>query len=281
MAKVTAEIMEGDEESDLESFFVKACGIDLRAYHKDRRILTKEIFEANFDNIMEIVEKRASSRKTYLVLGYFILITGAFLPEGLRTKIVDASKWEHEKGYWDGRFVRKRKFYLKDLREKVKAHRPGVKLHLVHLKNANDEDFTHGVIGLDQFWDCVDSGRITSKRHINLDSCGLTTIPEPIFMLDSLETLSLDNNNIRNISHLVRNLISLKRLCLDGNQLRILPVEIANLESLEVLSLERNRFKELPSFITGLRSLKKIYLRNNFINNIPLYLQKSEIFTLL
>lgn len=271
MAKVTAEIMEGDDESDLESYFIKACDIDLRAYHKDRRILTREIFETSFDNIMEIVEKRAFYRETYLVLGYFILLTGAFLPEDLRAKIIDASKWEHEKGYWDERLIRERKFYLKDLREKIRAHKPGVKLHLVYLKNTNDEDFTNGVIGLDQFWDYVDSGKISSRKHINLDSCDLTAIPDPILKSNSLESLSLDYNKIEQIPKSIAKLSTLKRLYLNGNFLRTLPEEISDLSSLEILFLEENQLENLPTSIKNLKSLK-IFLRNNFMTKHSLYL---------
>ena len=281
MAKITAEIMEGAEESDLESFIVKACGIDLRAYHKDKRILTRKIFEARFDKIMEVVDKRASRRKTFLVLGYFILFTGSFLPEVLRAKIIDASKWKHEKRSWEKQFVRERKFYLKDLREKIRAHSPGLKLHLVRLKNINDLDFTHGVIGLNQFWEYVESGRYQKVKHINLDGSNLSTIPAPIFDFTSLQTLSLDNNNIHNIPCLIRNLTSLKKLFLDGNQLSTFPLEIVELESLEVLSLDSNQFKILPPFITSLKSLKELYLKNNYITKTPTLLQGNKILTVL
>ena len=281
MAKISAEIMEGDEESDLESFIVKACGIDLRAYHKDKHILTRKIFEARFDKIMEVVDKRASRRKTFLVLGYFILFTGSFLPEVLRAKIIDASKWKHEKGTWDEKFVRERKFYLKDFREKIRAHKPGVKLHLVHLKNINDEDFTDGVIGLDQFWDCVESNRYLSIKHINLDSSNLATIPTQIFDFASLKTLSLENNKIRNIPKLIQNLTSLEKLFLDGNELSTFPLEIVKLESLEILILSNNQFKVLPPYITSLKSLKEVYLKNNYIAKIPTLLQRGKILTIL
>ena len=281
MAKITAEIMEGDEESDLESFIVKACGIDLRAFHKDRRILTRKIFETNFDKIMEVIEKRSSRRATYLVLGYFILFTGCFLPEDLKFKIIDASRWEHEKGSWDERFVRERKFYLKDFREKIRAHKPGVKLHLVYLKNVHDEDFSDGVIGLDQFWDCVESGRSKSIKHINLDSSNLAKIPTPIFDFTSLETLSLENNNIQTIPRLIRNLTLLKKLFLDGNQISTFPLEIVELESLEVLSLDNNQFKVIPPFVAKFRSLRELYLKNNFITETPTLLHDNKILIIL
>ncbi len=277
MAKLTAEIMEGDEESDLASFFIKACGINLKDYHNDDRVLTRDIFEDSFDKIMKIVERRSSRRKTYLVLGYFILLTGSVLPDDLTTKIIDASKWEHEKGLWDKRFVRERKFYLKDLRDKIRAHKPGVKLHLVRLKNTNDEDFIHGVIGLDQFWDYVDSGKICSVKHINLDSCGLSSIPEPIFGLKDLESLSLDHNRLRHIPKLIANLTSLKKLYLDDNHLQELTDAIGNLSNLEILFLEKNKLKTLPASIKNLTSLKVIYLRNNLITIIPTYLNSSLV----
>lgn len=226
---------------------------------------------------MKVVEKRTSRRKTYLVLGYFILFTGSDLPDGLRTKIIDSSKWKHEKGLWDQSFVRKRKFYLKDLRDKIRAHRPSVKLHLVHLKNIDDEDFNHGTIGLDQFWDYVESGRIYSVRHINLDSCGLSAIPEPIFGLKNLESLSLDHNKLRCIPKLIANLTSLKKLYLDDNHLQVLPDVIGNLTNLQILFLEKNNLKMLPASIKNLKSLKEIYLRNNLITVIPTYLDSSLV----
>lgn len=277
MAKLTAEIMEGDEESDLESFFIKACGLDLRDYHKDNRILTRNIFEKNFDKIMEIVERRDSRRNTYLVLGYFILLTGSYLPDDLKIKIIDASKWEHEKGLWDDKFVRERKFYLKDLRDKIRSHKPGVRLHLIRLKNTNDEDFTQGVIGLDQFWNYVDSGKIFSVKHINLDSCGLSSIPEPILGLKYLESLSLDHNKLKYIPKLIANLSSLKKLYLDDNRLQELPDAIGNLSNLEILFLERNQLKTLPKSIKDLKSLRMVYLRNNLITIIPAYLNSSLV----
>jgi len=276
MAKLTAEIIEGDEESDLISFFIKACGISLRDFHNDSRVLTKEIFEANFDKVLDIVETRSSSRKTYLILGYLILLTGSHLPADLRSKIIEATKWEYEKGLWDERFIRERKFYLRDLRDKIRAHKPGVKLHLVYLKNAHDENFTHGVIGLNQFWDYVDSGKINTVKHINLDSCNLTEIPNPIFELRSLETLSLDNNKLHVISYHIGELYSLKKLFLDGNQLTTLPDTIGNLLKLEILFLERNLLENLPVSIKNLRSIKEIFLRNNLITDIPPYLSNMR-----
>ena len=230
---------------------------------------------------MEIVENRSSRRKVYLVLGYFVLLTGSFLPDDLRTKIIDAANWGHEKGLWEEKFIRERKFYLKDLQNKIRAHKPGVILHLVRLKNANDEDFTEGVIGIDQFWDYIDSGRIYSIKRINLDSCNLTEIPTPVFDLKLLETFSFENNKLSKIPPRIGDLRSLKRLYLNRNQLKTLPTNLIHLESLEVLSLEKNFFKALPSFIIELKSLKKLYLRNNFIFEIPNFLQKYQIITVV
>ncbi len=255
MAKLTAGIMEGDEESDIEAFFVNACGLNLKDYHKDNRILTRKDFEDNFDKVMGVVEERSSRRETYIVLGYFILLTGSYLPDDLKSKIIDALKWEHEEGLWDEKFIRERKFYLKDFRDKIHAHKPGVELHLVNLKNTNDEDFNYGVIGLDQFWDFVESGKISCKKHLNLDSCGLNAIPDPIFKLNSLESLSLDYNRIDHIPQSIEKLSSLKRLYLSGNFLKTLPEAISNLPTLEILFLDENQFENLPTTIKNLESL--------------------------
>ena len=100
MAKLTVEIMEGDEETHLEIYFVKACGLNLMDYNNDERILTQAIFENSFGKILDIIEEHSSRRKVYIVLGYFILLTGSRLPEYLKYKIIETTRWEYEEGLW-------------------------------------------------------------------------------------------------------------------------------------------------------------------------------------
>jgi len=277
MAKLTAEIMEGDEESDLASFFIKACGLNYRDFLDDDRILTREIFENNFNNIMQIVEQRSNRRKTYIILGYFILLTGARLPNDLKVKIIKAANWEYEKGLWEERLIRERKFCLKDFQEKIQAHKTGHSTNLISLKNINNEDFDFGAIGLAQFWDAVSTGEIHSLRHINLDCCNLTSIPEPVFELGQLETLSLDYNEIKEIPESIGNLRSLKKLFLSGNQLKTLPKSIGELNFLETLFLEKNNLEILPNSFSNLKSLNELFLRKNNFKEFPDVIKQFNI----
>ncbi len=278
MAKLTAEILEGDEESDLASFFIKACGLNYRDFLDDDRILTKDIFEKNFKNIMQVVERRSSRRKTYLILGYFILLTGARLPNDLKVKIIDAANWEHEEGLWEEMLIQERRFYLSNLKEKIQTHRVGQSTRLVSLKNVNNEDFNLGVIGLNQFRAAVKTGKIHSLKHINLDCCNLTSIPEPIFELGQLETLSLEYNEIKEIPESICKLKSLERLFLSGNQLRALPSSLGELDSLRILFLEENKIETIPDSIIHLKSLKEVFLRKNNFTKFPEILRGSHIF---
>lgn len=76
------------------------------------------------------------------------------------------------------------------------------------------------------------------------DGNKLTFIPDWIFSLDSLETLSLDYGNISVVSEKIGELQRLKSLNLEGNQLSELPETIKNLTQLEVLFLGGNYFSE-------------------------------------
>ena len=81
---------------------------------------------------MQVVERRSSRRKTYLILGYLILLTGARLPKDLKAKVIDAASWEYEKGLWEENFIRERRFYLNDFREKIQNHKAGQSTRLYY-----------------------------------------------------------------------------------------------------------------------------------------------------
>lgn len=269
MSRLGPEIMEDDEECDVASFFMEACGLDYSYFIANESILTREIWETNLDNILEIVKRRASRKATYFVFGYFTLLTGSRLPAHIRPLILDVAKWENEEGAWLNKEVAiERKFYLEDFRQKVRDHRPGNPTRLIFLKNGS-ENVTHGVIGIDKFWDYIFSKKNNDIKHINLDSCNLTEIPEPIFELVNLKTLSLERNHLTKIPDLIGNLGSLEELYLDWNQIKIIPNSIGGLNSLKILSLNHNEIARIPKILKEIILLEYLYLKDNNISQFP------------
>lgn len=318
MGKQSAEIKEGDDESDIASFFADVCGVD------SEFDITRELWEKNLDKLVDIVNERSIRNTTYLIFGYFTLKLGATLPPHIRPKLLEAANWENDRYDWfEEKYAALRRFYLKDFQQKIRDYKPGNPTHLIFLKNRY-KDLTDGVVGLDQFWKYVFSKKIFSVKHVNLDSCDLEEIPAPIFDLVNIETLSLEHNQIKeipsgigrltslkklflnnnqiieispNIGKLINltalflddnkiaglpesfgNLASLKRLYIQNNELFELPIPISNLASLESLFLDNNNIEHLPKTILDMKKLRRFYLENNRIKKIPSFLKEARIY---
>ncbi|MHA1488313.1 MAG: hypothetical protein ACTSRI_01510 [Promethearchaeota archaeon] len=91
MARSSATITDDDEEIDLASFMLDACGIAYSDFMLEERILTREIFEGSLEVLLKMAEHRSFRRSTYFVIGYFFLVTGAEMPEDLRYDILEAA----------------------------------------------------------------------------------------------------------------------------------------------------------------------------------------------
>jgi len=270
MARGSAQILDDDEELDLISFMLDACGIDDGDFFEDERILTRENLEKNFKFLMEMVESRSSRRAAYFVIGYLILITGSRMPEDLRYKILNNTKWEHEVGYWFRQEDEvKRKIYLNDFREKIEIHRPNLMLYPVKLKYFNNLDLSEAIIGLKNFRNALKSGRINKIRHLKIDGWNLKMVPEEVFELKRLESLSLESNQITNVPKIISELHSLKYLNLENNKIGNLPSSILNLPSLTYLNLDFNLLNHIPDSIIRLPSIEVLGLSHNHISSIP------------
>ena len=104
---------------------------------------------------------------------------------------------------------------------------------------------------------------------LGLHICGLTTLPESIGNLKSLERLELQYNSITTLPESITKLTSLTYLSLGSNSITTLPESIGNLTSLEYLSLWGNSISTLPESIGNLTSLEKLYLNNNDLSTLP------------
>ena len=112
-------------------------------------------------------------------------------------------------------------------------------------------------------------GNLKSLQTLWLGSNQLTTLPESISKLKSLQTLKLQVNQFSTLPVSISNLKSLQVLWLNNNQLTTLPESIGNLSSLQILRLESNQLATLPESIGNLKSLEKLSLRNNKLRTLP------------
>ncbi len=275
MARIDVGILLDDEESDIAAFMLEACGIDSSDFDDDERVLTKKNFDKNYDILEKMVQARHFIRSPYFVIGYFALLTGGKISKKLRQEIVEAARWEHEEGYWeDEGFALKRRIYLDDFREKIRIHKAGQRLHSAIFKYSK-KDFIGSkvVVGINQFRDYCDYGKIQGVKHINLDGWNLNSIPKEIFALRDLKSLSLEFNQLTEIPEEVSNLTSLTRLYLDYNLFETLPISIGRLSSLKSLSITHNAVSTLPRSVKDLENLKHIYVWGTNITQVPEFLK--------
>lgn len=275
MTRAGVEILEDDEEADIASFMLNACGLESHDFFFHERNLTRENFEKNYDILVNMVHNRSFRRAPYFVFGYFTLLTGAKISEKIRREILEAADWKHEEGYWhDEEFAAKRRAYLEDFREKIRIHKPGQKLHPARF-SYSFKDFKNSqvVIGINQFQDFCDYGKIHSVKHVNLDGWNLKTIPEKIFELQNLKGLSLEFNQLQTIPDEISNLKSLKYFYLNYNNLHTLPDGMGGLSSLKELSIAHNDIFNLPKSLKDLKNLNYICLRGTRITQAPGFLK--------
>jgi len=278
MTRAGVEILEDDEEADIASLMLDACGLESQDFFFQERNLTKENFEKNYHTLVKIVQNRSFRMAPYFVIGYFALLTGGKISEKLRRDILDAASWKHEEEYWlDRDFALKRKVYLEDFREKISIHKPGQKLHSAKFKHSI-KSFKNSqvVIGTKQFRKISKSDKIHRITHINLDGWNLEAIPNAIFNFRNLKVLSLEFNQLGSIPDAISSLKSLKHLYLDYNDLSTLPDAIGKLNSLKGLSIAHNNIIKLPETLKNLKNLNYICVRGTGINKVPKFLKNLK-----
>jgi internalin A len=104
---------------------------------------------------------------------------------------------------------------------------------------------------------------------LDLDSLGITELPEEIGQLTNLQTLSLRGNELTSLPESIGQLINLQWLDLGNNQLASLPESIAQLTNLQMLDLYDNQLTSLPESIGQLASLEVLHLSINQLTSLP------------
>jgi len=112
-------------------------------------------------------------------------------------------------------------------------------------------------------------GSINSLDYLNLNVNDINKIPETIGSLSFLKELHLWNNKIYTLPNSITTIKSLGILNLRLNRLEILPENIGNMISLRELNLHDNRLTSTPESIGSLRNLEKLNLSWNELTSIP------------
>ena len=113
-----------------------------------------------------------------------------------------------------------------------------------------------------------DNHTVSTVSHLFFPRLNITSLPESIGQLKSLEVLVLNDNLLTEIPPVIWKL-QLKLLDLSGNWLTSLPDAVEQLRSLKFLLLRSNQLVSLPDSIGQLRSLSDLDLRNNNLTRLP------------
>lgn len=137
MGKDTPYILEGDDEADVKIDILEICGYEISEdpyiYLDDdgpellptRKMLEKQL-KSN-SRLMRHLDICEVGYLEYLILGAFILQTGAKLPDDLREKILKTADWKTEEWRWKDAtesFKNERRKVLRDFQNKIQNHKP-------------------------------------------------------------------------------------------------------------------------------------------------------------
>ena len=125
-------------------------------------------------------------------------------------------------------------------------------------------------------------------KHLELSNNKLTSLPENIGNLISLETLSIDNNNLIALPEGIAFLQRLGNLSAANNDIAEIPQGLGQSRSLKSLNLSYNNITFIPEPIGNCQDITQIVLNDNKIDSIPgtfanlpeganIYLQNNEI----
>lgn len=114
----------------------------------------------------------------------------------------------------------------------------------------------------------IDKNNRTKYEVLDLSNLGLKAIPDSVFSLRHLRTLSLTNNKITEIHPSIIELDKLEILGMNYNELSSLPHWIGKLKSVKSLDFWHNHIEVLPIELAELDQLE--YLTVGF-NQLKVY----------
>ena len=123
---------------------------------------------------------------------------------------------------------------------------------------------------------------LNGLKTMDLQQCGLVSLPDCEWALPSLRRLNLSHNSLKKFlpAGALRGLPNLEVLTMSNNDIYEIDLPEEGpfvLENLEYLSLAYNHISELPAGLTRLFSLKTLRLPNNYITHVPRDICKMEL----
>jgi hypothetical protein len=115
-------------------------------------------------------------------------------------------------------------------------------------------------------WQVWSDGRL---EGLTLYALQITSVPDNIGDLSSLNYLNLHFNQITNIPETIGELVQLTELFLENNLIETLPESIGNLSNLVTLNINENQLISIPESIGTLGSLEELLLFNNELTFLP------------
>ena len=105
-----------------EEAIVNLCGLDVNEYYQNNNILTKKLWDKNFDKIV-LASIGVNIMVGFQTVGNLAMHTGGKLPTPIYNQILKYSKWKRDKKLgWEGKTIEKRKQHLKEFREKLTSY---------------------------------------------------------------------------------------------------------------------------------------------------------------
>lgn len=104
----------------------------------------------------------------------------------------------------------------------------------------------------------------------------LKVIPDEVFMLRQLKTLSLKSNQITKIPPAIKNLTNLEELDFSFNVVNALPEEMESLVNLSFLGMIYNQISELPQWTKKLTHLTRLNIGRNQIKELPSWISDRK-----
>ncbi len=107
------------------------------------------------------------------------------------------------------------------------------------------------------------------ETDLDLSSLNLTSVPESVGQLRSLQSLVLYTNKLTSVPETLGQLSALQQLVLFGNRLTSLPETLGRLSALKHLDLSYNQLTSLPETLGQLSSLQQLDLSSNQLTSLP------------
>ncbi len=106
-------------------------------------------------------------------------------------------------------------------------------------------------------------------KRLNLNLCGLSSLPEEIGQLTAMKAFSCSLNNLSSLPEELGQLTALTSFECHHNHLSSLPAAIGQLTALLLFECHLNRLKALPSEIGQMTALTLLYCNNNQLTSLP------------